>query len=67
MLIYINNEVREFSADPTLFDLLHELQLAEKRGLAVAINNQVIPKKAWVVSTLSENDKVTIIQATQGG
>jgi sulfur carrier protein len=37
------------------------------KGLAVAVNNTVIPKTAWNNFQLNENDTITIIRATQGG
>jgi sulfur carrier protein len=36
-------------------------------GLAVAVNNTVIPKITWSTFQLDENDTITIIRATQGG
>jgi sulfur carrier protein len=37
------------------------------RGLAVAVNNTVIPRTTWSNFQLNENDTITIIHATQGG
>ncbi len=67
MNIYINNEPKQIDTQRTLVQLLADLQLNSSRGMAIAINNQVIPKTTWENYTLSENDKVTIIKATQGG
>jgi sulfur carrier protein len=37
------------------------------KGLAVAVNNIVIPRTTWNTFTINENDTITIIRATQGG
>ena len=48
-------------------DLLVSLALAERRGLAVAVNDEVVPRGAWPKRALAEADHVLVIQATQGG
>ena len=67
MKIYVNNTPRDFSAQRHLSELLDELQLAGKQGIAVALNNEVITKSAWQNQELKENDQITILTATQGG
>lgn len=37
------------------------------KGVAVALNDTVIPKANWSSMTLNQNDQITIIKATQGG
>ncbi len=37
------------------------------KGLAVAVNNIVVPRTTWDAFQLKENDTITIIRATQGG
>ena len=36
-------------------------------GIALAVNEKVVPKKEWEKFELKENDKVLLIKATQGG
>ncbi|WP_026463718.1 sulfur carrier protein ThiS [Adhaeribacter aquaticus] len=68
MLIIVNNQSVDLTADtPTLGNLLQQLQFGDKKGFAIAIQDQIVPKSTWPTYTLQENDKVTIIQATQGG
>lgn len=67
MLVVVNNESKELADQSVLFDLLTSLSLSEGKGMAVAINNKVIPKTQWQEKMLCENDHVTIIKATQGG
>ncbi len=37
------------------------------KGLAVAVNNEVIPKSQWATFTVNDMDSVEIITAAQGG
>lgn len=46
--------------------MLKELGI-QSTGIAIAVNNKVIPRTQWETFTLAENDKVIIIHATQGG
>lgn len=67
MKLTVNDEARELPAGSDLQALLAELGLAEKKGLAVAVNQSVVPAPAWAAHALSEGDQVLVIQATQGG
>ncbi|MBF9141425.1 sulfur carrier protein ThiS [Hymenobacter properus] len=67
MVCYVNNSPQETSDSQTLTQLLAGLALAEQRGLAVAVNDEVVPRAAWAAHELREHDRVTIIRATQGG
>ena len=50
-----------------MLDLLTKLDKSTKTGIAIAVNNQVISKANWQQILLKDQDKVTIITATQGG
>ncbi len=67
MTIRVNDQPRSVSLGATLLDLLRELALAERKGVAVAINDTVVPRSTWPAHALAESDRVLIIQATQGG
>jgi sulfur carrier protein len=41
--------------------------LADKKGVAVAVNGAVVPRGDWAARELAEADRVLVIQATQGG
>ncbi len=66
MEIILNNKVQAIKDKSNLVDLVAELQLPEK-GIALAVNNAVVPKNEWQSFELSEQMKVTLIRATQGG
>lgn len=67
MTIRVNDQAREVVAGLVLADLLRELGLAERRGVAVAVNDEVVPRAAWAARGLAAADQVLVIQATQGG
>lgn len=66
MKILVNNDEKQFSGN-NLMDLLIECGLNEGSGIAIAVNETVIPKKKWVSSILKEGDSVLIITPAQGG
>lgn len=67
MRIHVNDTPRELPAGTTLAELAHDLGLAARRGVAVAVNDAVVPRSAWPDRPLSEGARVLVIQATQGG
>jgi sulfur carrier protein len=40
---------------------------AEWRGIAVALNGEVVPRSAWEVTGLRPGDRVEVLTAAQGG
>lgn len=67
MKIFLNNQLKELSEPLSVSALLQQLQLPHTRGVAIAINNEVISRAEWDSHQLQENDKLTLIRATQGG
>lgn len=67
MNIIINNNKIELPEKSTLSFALKQTEIINFKGIAVAVNNNVIPKLNWDNHILSDNDKVIIIKATQGG
>ena len=39
----------------------------ERRGIAVALNGEVVPRSAWDVTDLRPGDRVEVLTAAQGG
>lgn len=54
-------------AGATLVALVAELGLAERKGVAVAVNGNVVPRSTWSTHALADGDRVLVIRATQGG
>ena len=68
MKLRINGEEHTFESGVTIQDLLDLLDYSSRNGgMAVAVNDEVVSKQQWPSFRLSENDRVEIIHATQGG
>jgi sulfur carrier protein len=67
MNVFINNKRHVLVHDHSISGMLIDLGHTNSNGIAVAVNNEIIPKQTWVTHVLSEDDHVTIIRATQGG
>ncbi|HEY4206144.1 MAG TPA: sulfur carrier protein ThiS [Puia sp.] len=65
--IFINQEKFQIPLSGTLADVLPLLQIRQSDGIAIAVNENVIPKGEWEKYRLKEQDKVFVIRATQGG
>lgn len=65
MKIIINSKETETSSQ-NLSELATELNLPAK-GVAVAINNQLITRAEWPSTSLKENDNVVVVKAACGG
>ena len=68
MRIELNGEPRELAEGATLSDAVRESG-AERggRGVAVALDGEVVPRGEWDTTSLSEGMKVEVLQAVQGG
>jgi sulfur carrier protein len=67
MKIFINNEIQEFEEGISLELVLEQHQLTAKNGIAVAVNEEIIPKTKWEQTRLFEGDKIIVIGAVAGG
>ena len=68
MNIKINGEVLELKDKMNLSEFVTlRLNGKEPRGIAVALNDMIIPKSKWNDTLLKENDSVEIVHAVQGG
>lgn len=68
MKIKLNNKELTIPSDRTKLDfLLQDQQLYREQGIAVAVNDEILPKSTWNEYSVKENDNILIITATQGG
>ena len=65
MKIKVNNKEVETGASNLLI-LSLELELPQT-GIAVAVNNRMIPRTEWEQFVLNEHDELIIIKAVCGG
>ena len=66
MKLLINSEQKDFSGK-NISELVHSLQMASTNGIALAVNEKVVPRTEWDKFQLNDSDKILIIKATQGG
>ena len=60
----VNGEPREFDAGTTLADLVP----AEwKQGVAVARNEEIVPRAAWATTPVAPGDAIEIVRPVSGG
>ncbi len=67
MEIFVNTEKSQVGRDSNLLKVIDDLKLKTKLGIAVALNETVIPQTEWQQTKLKLSDKITIIEAIQGG
>lgn len=69
MRVFVNGEPRELPAGTTVAQLLEQAGAGgpRRRGVAVALDSEVVPRSAWGIRELSEGQKVELLAAMQGG
>jgi len=65
--VSINQQLFQLPEDGCLADVLPLLRVSSADGIAIAVNEVVIPRDEWVGYRLREADRVFVIRATQGG
>ncbi|WP_300812077.1 sulfur carrier protein ThiS [uncultured Bacteroides sp.] len=66
MKLTVNNQETELAVGGTLLQLAEQLQLPPQ-GVAIAVNNRMIPRPQWDGHVLQEGDRLVIIKAACGG
>jgi sulfur carrier protein len=68
MKVLLNGETAELEAGATVRAALDSLDLpAAGRGVAVAVDAEVVPRGQWDATMLHEGARVEILRAIQGG
>jgi sulfur carrier protein len=68
VVVTINGEPRELPTAATVADVVDRLPgTPEGRGVAVAVEGEVVPRAAWARTALDEGARVEIVVAVQGG
>jgi sulfur carrier protein len=65
--VFVNNRKYFMEKNFSIVQLLEFVKLDSHDGVAVALNNEVVPKSLWPAVVLKNNDKITLINATAGG
>ena len=66
MTVVVNGEAHDWDGPLSVDDLLGRLDL-DRRGLAVALNCEVVPRSTWTDQPVADGDQVEILTIAQGG
>lgn len=66
MTVVVNGEARELADGVTIGEVVRSLT-GEERGVAVALNGEVVPRDAWATTTVRDGERVEVLRAVQGG
>ncbi|GAA1993447.1 sulfur carrier protein ThiS [Catenulispora subtropica] len=71
MHLYVNGESSQAEEGSTVADLVASRIEAAREGrsggIAVAVNEAVVPRASWDATKLAPGDRVEILTAVQGG
>ena len=68
MRIELNGEPVEVASDASVDAAVQEAGAdPDRRGVAVAVGGEVVPRSAWRATRLQEGDRVEVVMAVQGG
>ena len=68
MRVELNGEPVELPEDASLADAVAAAGAdPERRGVAAAVDGEVVPKGEWPTRSLAEGEEVEVVRAVQGG
>jgi len=65
-MIRVNGDPSDVAAGTTIVDLLAQLD-APDRGVAVALDGEVVPRGQWASTAIEDDVDVEVVMAVQGG
>ena len=66
MNVMLNGEGADIAMGTTVASLV-ALVAPSPRGIAVAVNQEVVPRSLWATVQLAAGDRVEVLTASQGG
>lgn len=66
MTIVVNGETKEYNTELTLLEMMNKLDIADK-VMAAAVNMNIVKQDVWDSHTLSDGDKVELLDFVGGG
>jgi sulfur carrier protein len=66
LTVTVNGEGREVAPGTTVAALVEALGI-EVRGVAVAVDGEVVPRRTWAVHALAGGEHVEVLTIAQGG
>jgi len=67
MNIQINNEQKVIPEGTTVQEVVISILQLNPSGMAIAINDNIVPRHLWESSELQTNDRMLVIKASKGG
>jgi len=68
LTVTVNGEPRDVAPGATVADVLDALGVdPERRGIAVALDAEVVPRGAWDATPVGAGARVEVLTAIQGG
>ena len=68
MNVLLNGEPCELPAGASVSDVVAASGAPpEGRGVAVAVDGEVVPRGRWSLTNLNEGQRIEVLQAVQGG
>jgi sulfur carrier protein len=68
MELTVNGKTRSMPDGATVADVIAVFKTqASEHGIAVAVNGEVVPRREWALTGVSDSDKVEVLGAAQGG
>jgi len=61
----VNGELKEINA--ATLDQWVAAEFSNAKGIAIAVNDKVVPSSKWDSHALKDGDKILVVEATQGG
>jgi len=67
MEVTVNQQSHTLSETCSVEELVLNVLNRQSKGLAVAVNQIIVPKSNWENQRLNSGDQIVVITATQGG
>ena len=69
MLLTVNGATVEIPATgaAALLDVLAAAGMTDLRGVAVALDEEVVPRSDWATCRLHDGQRIEVVRASQGG
>jgi sulfur carrier protein len=67
MRVRLNGQPHDLPDGGLLADALQRLGVEDPRGVAVALDGEVVPRSRWSTTRLADGQAVEIVRAVQGG
>ena len=65
--VFVNGERRELPGEATVEAAVRAAGVSDGRGVAVAIDGEVVPRGEWSSTEVRDGQQVEVLHAVQGG